>query len=176
LKPWLGRSGLESLGSRKSAMSAGNIHFIEIGDTHDISLLPQDAKAVLNGICSETSCSTNPWGPWYLGLGLGPGCRTGPGTGPGPGLGPAQGNFWPRGVWGCPGGGSASQPDAVWGCPSISGQERNVMGAINFNNINMDGTHNIFLIRYTQIHKTKGSTNKPVICTSPTISYQSCVS
>jgi hypothetical protein len=64
-------------------MGAIHIDIIEIDGTHDISLLPKDARAALDGIRSETFCGRNPWGPWHLGRALAQGCRTGPGTGPG---------------------------------------------------------------------------------------------
>ena len=38
----------------KSVMGAIIIHFIKIGGTHDISLLPQNARAALNTIRSKT--------------------------------------------------------------------------------------------------------------------------
>ena len=60
--------------------------------THGISLLPQDARAALNGIRSETFCSK------FYGV---HGIWAGPEPGPepraaGPGLGPGPDRAWPR--------------------------------------------------------------------------------
>jgi hypothetical protein len=92
--PWGAQFRILGIVCWKNAMGAMIIAIIEMDGTHDIHLLSQDARAALNGILSETFCSTNPWGPWHLGRAWAwaraQGCPTGPGTGPELGLGPAQ--------------------------------------------------------------------------------------
>ena len=123
-------------------MHAINIDNIQIDGTHGISLLPRDARGSLNGIRSETFCSKirKIHGIW-----------PGPELGPGPGL-PDRARDRPRAALGQ----AQARPsfmdpidflpeslstDSVQGSPGVSGQERNAIGAINLNNINIGSMH-----------------------------------
>jgi hypothetical protein len=86
-------------------MGAMNIDIIELGGTHQIPLLPQDSRAALNGIRSETFSQTSMGFMTFE---------------PGPSLGPK-----------CHGPHGFAEQKLSQGCPGILGQERNVMGVIN---------------------------------------------
>jgi hypothetical protein len=90
LEPLVGTSWYWLPWQRKIVMGAIHVDIIEIDDTHGMPPLPQDARAALSRICSETCCSTNTWSPWHLAWARSQGCRTGPSTGTGPGTGPGQ--------------------------------------------------------------------------------------